>query len=40
VTRLEEWSSNKTSQPGKRAEAENTARREFPLFMYIRAEKR
>ena len=40
VTRLEEWSSNKTSQPGRRSEAENVARREFPLFMYVRAEKR
>jgi ubiquinone/menaquinone biosynthesis C-methylase UbiE len=40
VTRLEEWRSEKTSQPGRRAEAENVARREFPLFMYVRAEKR
>jgi len=40
VSRLEEWSSHKMSQPGARAEAENVARHEFPLFMYVRAEKR
>lgn len=33
VTRLEEWVSNKESEPGPRAIAENKARREFPLFM-------
>lgn len=39
VSNLEEWISNKTSV-GTRAKAENTARKEFPLFMAIVAEKR
>jgi ubiquinone/menaquinone biosynthesis C-methylase UbiE len=39
VTRLEEWTSNRSSQPGPRAEAENRARAEFPLFMAIEARK-
>lgn len=34
---LEEWASEKTSEPGKRAKAENRARREFPLFLALRA---
>jgi len=37
VTRLEEWISNKTSEPGPRAEAENKARKEIPLFLYLEA---
>ncbi len=37
ITRLEEWISHKTSEPGPRASAENTSRREFPLFMLIEA---
>ena len=37
VDGLEEWGSNKESRPGKRAKAENRARREIPLFMAIRA---
>lgn len=37
VQRLEEWTSPKQSQPGPRSAAENAARREFPLFMYIEA---
>ena len=37
VTRLEEWISHKTSEAGPRAKAENTARKEFPLFMMIEA---
>ncbi len=37
VDRLEEWTSHKTSEPGKRARAENRARKEFPLFMALRA---
>ncbi len=36
VTRLEEWNSNKRSV-GTRAEAENRARKEIPLFMLIQA---
>jgi ubiquinone/menaquinone biosynthesis C-methylase UbiE len=35
ITRLEEWISHKTSEPGPKAKAENTARKEFPLFMMI-----
>ncbi len=37
VDALEEWTSGKTSEAGKRAKAENRARNEFPLFMAIRA---
>lgn len=32
---LEEWVSHKTSEPGPRAEAENKARHEIPLFMCV-----
>ncbi|MFN5959705.1 MAG: pseudouridine synthase, partial [Planctomyces sp.] len=39
VDAIEEWSGQRVSQPGPRAEAENRARREFPLFMAIRAVK-
>ncbi len=35
IVRLEEWISHRTSEPGPRAKAENTARKEFPLFMMI-----
>ncbi len=38
ITALEEWVSNKTSQPGKRSRAENLARKEFPMFLAMRAE--
>ncbi len=37
ITRLEEWISHKTSEPGPKAKAENTARKEFPLFMMLEA---
>ncbi len=37
VDGLEEWSSNKVSEPGKRSRAENRARKEIPLFMAFRA---
>ncbi len=37
VVRLEEWNSNRTSGPGPRAAAENRARREIPLFLFIQA---
>jgi ubiquinone/menaquinone biosynthesis C-methylase UbiE len=37
VDGLEEWASHKTSEPGKRAKAENRARQEIPLFMALRA---
>lgn len=39
ISRIEEWSSNKKSQPGKRSEAENVARKEIPLFIMIEAVK-
>lgn len=37
VSRLEEWSSHRISEPGPKKEAEDTARREFPLFLFIEA---
>ncbi len=37
ITRLEEWISHKTSQPGPRQKAEDRARHEFPLFLYLEA---
>jgi SAM-dependent methyltransferase len=37
VDKLEEWASDRTSQPGRRATAENRARAEIPLFMALRA---
>ncbi len=39
VSRFEEWASNKKSQPGKRAKAENRARQEIPLFLAMAADK-
>jgi ubiquinone/menaquinone biosynthesis C-methylase UbiE len=39
VMRLEEWNSNRKSQPGPRAKAEDGARKEIPLFLYIEAKK-
>ena len=36
---LEEWPSHKTSEPGPRAAAENTARKEIPMFLALRAVK-
>ncbi len=39
VTRLEEWISHKKSQSGPRQKAEDTARKEIPLFMMIEARK-
>jgi ubiquinone/menaquinone biosynthesis C-methylase UbiE len=35
VESLEEWASKKESQPGKRAKAENRARKEIPLFLSL-----
>jgi len=35
VVDMEEWTSNKSSQPGKRSKAENRARREFPVFLTL-----
>jgi ubiquinone/menaquinone biosynthesis C-methylase UbiE len=37
IDAIEEWPSHKSSQPGPRAAAENTARKEIPMFMAIRA---
>lgn len=39
VSRMEEWSSHKVSEPGPKKEAEDTARREFPLFLFLEATK-
>lgn len=39
VDALEEWVSNKTSDSGPRARAENIARKEIPLFLGLRAVK-
>jgi ubiquinone/menaquinone biosynthesis C-methylase UbiE len=39
VERLEEWTSHKESDSGPRAKAENDARKEFPLFLYLGAKK-
>lgn len=39
VSRLEEWTSYKTSEPGPKKEAEDRARHEFPLFLYLEAVK-
>ena len=39
VNRLDEWTSNKKSQPGPRADAENRARKEFPMFLALEAKK-
>jgi ubiquinone/menaquinone biosynthesis C-methylase UbiE len=39
VDALEEWPSHKTSAPGARAAAENTARKEIPMFLALRARK-
>ena len=38
VRRLEEWVSNRKSEPGPRAAAENRARSEFPLFLFLEAQ--
>lgn len=39
LTHLEEWPSLRQSQPGPRAQEENRARREIPMFLAIRAVK-
>ena len=39
VDRLEEWTSHKESTSGPRKDAENKSRKEFPLFLYLRAKK-
>jgi ubiquinone/menaquinone biosynthesis C-methylase UbiE len=35
ITKIEEWMSHKKSQPGPQADAENKARKEFPMFMCL-----
>ncbi|HVN26036.1 MAG TPA: methyltransferase domain-containing protein [Candidatus Paceibacterota bacterium] len=37
VAALEEWNSHKKSEPGPRAKAEDRARKEIPLFLYMAA---
>ncbi|MFM2414569.1 MAG: hypothetical protein RI911_262, partial [Candidatus Parcubacteria bacterium] len=39
LVRLEEWVSHRKSQTGPKAQAEDTARKEFPLFMCIECKK-
>lgn len=39
ISRLEEWISNKTSEPGPKKTAEDIARREIPLFLFLEAVK-
>ncbi|NLW87835.1 MAG: class I SAM-dependent methyltransferase [Planctomycetes bacterium] len=39
IDAIEEWPSHKTSEAGPRAAAENTARKETPMFMALRARK-
>ena len=39
IDALEEWPSHKTSQPGPRQAAENTARKEIPMFLAMRCVK-
>jgi ubiquinone/menaquinone biosynthesis C-methylase UbiE len=36
IDAIEEWPSHKTSAPGPRAAAENTARKEIPMFLALR----
>ena len=40
VSRFEEWTSNRVSEKGPRAEAEDRARKEIPLFLCIEAVKK
>ena len=39
ISRIEEWNSHKISEPGPKAMAEDKARKEIPLFMYIETKK-
>lgn len=39
VSKLEEWSSHKVSEPGAKKAAEDRARHEFPLFLFLEAVK-
>lgn len=39
VDAIEEWTSARRSAPGPRADEENRARREIPMFLAVRARK-
>ena len=39
IGRLEEWESHKKSEAGPRARAEDLARREIPMFLFLEAKK-
>jgi len=39
VSKLEEWNSHKTSEAGPKKDAEDKARHEFPLFLFLEATK-
>jgi hypothetical protein len=39
VARLEEWLSHRESEKGPRKEAEDHARKEIPLFLFLEAQK-
>jgi len=39
ISRLEEWSSHKISENGPKKNAEDKARKEFPLFLFLEATK-
>jgi ubiquinone/menaquinone biosynthesis C-methylase UbiE len=39
VSKLEEWNSNKVSEMGPKKDAEDKARKEFPLFLFLEATK-
>ena len=39
LTRLEEWTSYKTSEAGPRKDAEDKARKEIPMFMMLELTK-
>lgn len=39
ISKIEEWISHKVSQPGPQAQAENTSRKEFPMFMCLELQK-
>ena len=39
IDAIEEWASHKVSDSGPRAPAENTARKEIPMFMAMRGIK-
>jgi hypothetical protein len=39
LSAVEAWTSHRYSEPGPRADAENFARREFPMFLALKAEK-